>query len=410
MREAASALIKHVQNNDDVLVLVDSDCDGFTSAAILINYLYNLFPSWVENKVHYILHSGKQHGLNDHIQDILEDNLYRLILIPDAGTNDTDACEKLNKLNTDIIIMDHHLKEQDNPYAIIINNQIQNYPNKELSGAGVTWQFCRYIDSILNVNYADKYLDLVALGLCADMMSMTSLETKHLVNKGFKNVTNPFFALLAQKNEFSMKGKINHTSVAFYIAPYINAICRSGTIEEKTLVFESMLYHKAFKELLSTKRGHYLGETERLVDQAIRAAINVKSRQTKAQDIGMERLEEKIENEHLLDHKVIFFKLEPGEIDRNIAGLCANKIMAKYQRPVMVLTRCENEIVSMKNGFTIEAKTQVTYEGSARGCDKIDIDDFKAICAETGLTNYLIGHPNAFGASIDTNKIQTFLL
>ena len=67
MREAASALIKHVQNNDDVLVLVDSDCDGFTSAAILINYLYNLFPSWVENKVHYILHSGKQHGLNDHI-------------------------------------------------------------------------------------------------------------------------------------------------------------------------------------------------------------------------------------------------------------------------------------------------------------------------------------------------------
>jgi len=67
MREAASALIKHVQNNDNTLVLVDSDCDGFTSAAILINYLYNLFPSWVENKVHYILHSGKQHGLNDHI-------------------------------------------------------------------------------------------------------------------------------------------------------------------------------------------------------------------------------------------------------------------------------------------------------------------------------------------------------
>jgi len=301
--------------------------------------------------------------------------------------------------------MDHHLKEQDNPYAIIINNQIQEYPNKELSGAGVTWQFCRYIDSILNVNYADKYLDLVALGLCADMMSMTSIETKHLVNKGFKNVTNPFFALLAQKNEFSMKGKINHTSVAFYIAPYINAICRSGTIEEKTLVFESMLYHKAFKELLSTKRGHYLGETERLVDQAIRAAINVKSRQTKAQDIGMQRLEEKIENEHLLDHKVIFFKLEPGEIDRNIAGLCANKIMAKYQRPVMVLTRCENEIISIKNGFTIEAKTQVTYEGSARGCDKIDIDDFKAICAETGLTNYLIGHQNAFGASINVGKI-----
>ena len=409
MRKSASTLIQHIQNNDNALIIVDSDCDGFTSSAILINYLYSLFPSYVENKIHYILHSGKQHGLNDHIEELLEDNQYKLIIIPDAGTNDTIACKKLYERSKDVIIMDQHLKEQDNPYAIIINNQIQDYPNKEFSGAGVTWQFCRYIDLILNTSYADNFLDLVALGLCADMMSMTSLETKHLINKGFKNVTNPFFYSLAQKNEYSMKGKINHTSVAFYIAPYVNAICRSGTIEEKTLVFESMLYHKAFKELPSTKRGHYLGETERLVDQAIRTAINVKSRQTKAQDAGMERLEEKINNEHLLNHKVILFRLEPGEIDKNIAGLCANKIMAKYQRPVMVLTRCENEIISTDKISNLSVRTHITYEGSARGCDKIDIDDFKELCAETGLTNYLIGHPNAFGASLDTNKIQTFL-
>lgn len=83
----------------------------------------------------------------------------------------------------------------------------------------------------MQTHYADKYIDLVALGLCADMMSMTSVETKHLVNKGFQYPKNPFFVNLAQKNEFSMKGKINHTSVAFYIAPYINAICRSGTVE-----------------------------------------------------------------------------------------------------------------------------------------------------------------------------------
>ena len=100
---------------------------------------------------------------------------------------------------------------------------------------------------------------MVALGNCADMMSMTSIETKHLINKGFQNLKNPFFVHLVEKNEYSMKGKINHTSVAFYIAPYVNAICRSGTIEEKTLVFESMLKHKAFITLPSTKRGHLLG-------------------------------------------------------------------------------------------------------------------------------------------------------
>ena len=111
MRKAASTLIKHIQKNNDILIIVDSDCDGFTSSAIFINYLYSLFPSYVENKIHYILHSGKQHGLNDHIEDILEDKQYQLIIIPDAGTNDTAACKKLHERNIDIIIMDHHLKE-----------------------------------------------------------------------------------------------------------------------------------------------------------------------------------------------------------------------------------------------------------------------------------------------------------
>jgi len=63
------------------------------------------------------------------------------------------------------------------------------------------------------------------------MMSMTSIETKHIENKGFQNLKNPFFVHLAEKNAYSMKNKINHMSVAFYIAPYINAICRSGSIE-----------------------------------------------------------------------------------------------------------------------------------------------------------------------------------
>jgi hypothetical protein len=58
-----------------------------------------------------------------------------------------------------------------------------------------------------------------------------------------------------------MNNKINHTSVAFYIAPYINAICRSGTTQEKELIFKSMLKYKAFKILPSTKQGHFLGDT-----------------------------------------------------------------------------------------------------------------------------------------------------
>lgn len=126
------------------------------------------------------------------------------------------------------------------------------------------------------------------------MMSMKSIETKHLINKGFHNVKNPFFYNLAEKNSYSMNNKINHTSVAFYIAPYINAICRSGTLEEKKIVFESMLTYKAFNIVPSTKRGHSIGDTETIVEQAMRVVTNVKNRQTKAQDNGLDLLEKKI--------------------------------------------------------------------------------------------------------------------
>ena len=40
-------LIKHIAQNDKVLIQIDSDCDGYTSAALLINYLNCLFPSFV---------------------------------------------------------------------------------------------------------------------------------------------------------------------------------------------------------------------------------------------------------------------------------------------------------------------------------------------------------------------------
>ena len=58
-------LMRHVQASHDTILVVDSDADGFTSAAIFLNYMYELFPAWVQNNVSYIMHNGKQHGLND---------------------------------------------------------------------------------------------------------------------------------------------------------------------------------------------------------------------------------------------------------------------------------------------------------------------------------------------------------
>ena len=406
LKSAAAKLIGCIAHGSNAIVIVDSDCDGFTSSAVLINYLHDLFPAWVENNLTWFLHSGKQHGLSDFPFDTIDQ--YQLFLIPDASSNDYEYHSSLREAGKDIIVLDHHEAEKVSKDAIIINNQLCDYPNKHMSGVGVVWQFCRYLDNLLNKDYANKYLDLVALGMDADMMSMKSIETKHLINKGFEQVQNPFFSAMAEKNAYSMNNEITPISVAFYIAPYVNAITRSGTMEEKNIVFQSMLKFKAFEKILSNKRGRKPGEMEALYVQAIRTATNVKNRQTRAQDKGLEFLENMIEKNNLLDNKVLLFLLEPGDIDRNTAGLIANKLMAKYQRPCCILTKVTEisggDMMPLKDGDTEikfnPTELKVSYQGSARGCDKTGITKFKDICEQTGCIMFAEGHQGAFGLGI----------
>lgn len=402
LKEGAAALIKTIYVNDPALIIVDCDCDGFTSAALLINYLYSIFPTWTENNLHYYLHEDKEHGLGDCIDWILE-RYFPLVICPDSSSNDYAYHQQILKHGGKVLILDHHEAERISPYAIVLNNQLSTYPNKELSGVGITWQFCRFLDKLLNKNIANNFLDLVALGDMADMMSLQSIETKHLILKGFQqeNLKNPFIYGIAKKNSYSLGDRVTPMGAAFYIAPFVNAMVRSGTLEEKELLFKSMLINEAFKIIPSNKRGHKPGDMEKLVEQALRTATNVKNRQTRAQDAAMELIEGRIEKENMMEHKVLLFLMEPGQIDRNIAGLCANKIMAKYQRPVCILTQ-KQEVDQLGSSY-------LTYQGSARGCDKVGINNFKDICVETGAIMYAEGHQGAFGLGIAAEKINDFI-
>lgn len=164
LKNAATALILAIKNNTTAYIISDSDCDGFTSSALLINYLHILFPTWVQTKLIYKMHTGKQHGLEDFIDEIQE-NKIKLVICPDSSSNNYEQHSRIKKYGGTVIVLDHHLADFVSKDAIVINNQLSNYPNKELSGVGVTWQFCRYIDEILQTNYANQFIDLVALGL-----------------------------------------------------------------------------------------------------------------------------------------------------------------------------------------------------------------------------------------------------
>lgn len=381
-------LIKHIAQNDRVLLQIDSDCDGYTSAAVLMNYLNCLFPSFVQNNIIYRIHTGKQHGI---ILDTVPTDV-KLVIAPDSSSNDYDEHRALKEQGVDVLVIDHHEADKISECACVINNQLCDYPTKSLSGVGMVYKFCSRIDEFMNVDYADQFLDLVALGLIADMMDLRDFETKHLITRGLENIRNPYFYGMVKKNEFSLRDGITPIGVAFYIAPYVNATIRMGDHNEKMMLFESMLDFRGYEQIPSTKRG-CKGQMETRVEQACRNSTNIKNRQAKVRDSALEAIERIIKDKGLLDNKILVIKLdEKMSVDRNLTGLIANQLMAKYQRPVLLLN-----------------KTALGWEGSGRGYDKSRFDNLREFLNESGLVMYAEGHANALGVGIQDEKFNTFI-
>ena len=250
-----------------------------------------------------------------------------------------------------------------------------------------------------NTEYAAKYIDLAALGNLSDMMSYKSLETRAIVKKGLENINNPFFYYMVEKNKFSINkmGGVNYMSMAFYVTPFINAMVRSGTMEEKDLIFKSFLKMYAFEKIESGKRGHK-GEMVPRVEEAVRICANVKARQTKLQDAAMTLLEQRIRDQHLTENGIIILLCEPGEIEKNLAGLVANKIQAKYQHPCYILTKSKGK-----------DDKEYYYRGSGRNYSMSENQDLRQLALDTGLPEYVQGHANAHGLGIAESKIQEFI-
>lgn len=392
IKEGASLLVKHISQNNKVMLQIDSDCDGFTSFAVFMNYLNNLFPAFVQNNIVYKTHKGKSHGID--INEIPKDT--KLVIALDASSNEYEIHQKLREAGMDVLIIDHHEATKVSPDACVINNQLCDYPNKSLSGVGMVYKFCCYLDQLLGVDHANKYLDLVALGMIADMMDLRYFETKHLIQLGCENIRSPFIKMMMARNEYSIKGQLTPFTVGFYIAPYINAVARVGTQEETLLLAESMLEYRAYEQIPSTKRG-CSGQTESRVEQACRTANNVRNRQNKARDVSTEFVDKLIETNNLLDNKILVVQAPKANgLDTNITGLIGNQTSAKYQHPVLILNERNHD-------------GEIWWEGSARGLSDSELTNFKEFLMNTGLVEYAEGHPNAFGVGIKDYNIQKFI-
>lgn len=382
-------LLKHINKNSVIGVCVDSDVDGFTSSAIIINYLWRVWP---DLDIRYYLHTNKEHGID---LDLL-DNDIEFLIVPDASSNEADIHKILYDKGIDILIIDHHNAEGYSPWACVINNQISDYPNKDLSGAGMVYKFCCYLDKVLNVEYADDYVDLAVFGIIADVMDLRQFETRQMIIKAINNFRSPFLNILASANSFQSGIQLTPKTFSWTMAPAVNAICRMGSTEDKKIVFEAMLEKMADNEIPSTKRGHK-GETELLAEQAARVAKNVKAGQDRARDRLCEQFEELIESKNLLENKILALKMpDSTQEDRNITGLVANKLMGKYQRPVLVLSKKVLEDGS------------IHWAGSGRnGGD--GLESFQKFLIDSELVDWAQGHDNAFGVSIPDENFATLI-
>ena len=83
-----------------------------------------------------------------------------------------------------------------------------------------------------------------------------------------KEFKNPFLKTMVEKDKFHFEGQqLSPFNIAWYIAPFLNAISRSGTLQEKQVVFESMIeFFLSYQTVPSTKRG-CSGQVETRVDK-----------------------------------------------------------------------------------------------------------------------------------------------
>lgn len=308
MKEGVERLRKAIDNGEKIGVLIDPDVDGQLSAALIVKFLLRF-----TNNLTYFFHVGKGHGLvqnkeKDIVQQIIHSEV-KLIIIPDAGSNDSGQCGILKSVGTDILILDHHEISTPNPYAIIINHHLGEGLNTALSGTGVTHKFVQSCAESWNIDLGDLYYDLVATSIISDICDLTTLENRAYIKYGFEHITDPMLELMFAK--FNRKGN-NPIGVSWGTAPPINSLCRGDDQQAKIDFFMALV-----------------GKGD--MDNGVSVARKAHNEQSKI----VKTIYEEIEPDLDRNHKVMIGYTT--EEYKGYTGLIANKITGNFGKPALVL-------------------------------------------------------------------------
>lgn len=352
--KAATILLLHVEFGTKIGILFDTDSDGITSGAIMYRYLKHLGADPVT-----FINKGKLHGLQPDDLDKYKD--CRLLIIVDSldGTVDNYINVQKDSEITDIIVLDHHAINPDMPYdqyVTLVSSQ-RDYGNPQLSGAGVTWKFCKYLDSLRKDNFADSLADLATVGIVSDMMDMSVPENRYIASQGFREICNP--ALKKIGGGFNWDSK----AVAFSVSPIVNSANRVDENQEAMMAF------------ISDDNSEVLSH--------IRVLKKCKDNQNKEVDRLIPLIQSQIDEQ--LDKKCFWIQIESSY---GIGGLIANKLLGQYKRPIIIVQDYGD-----------------VYAGSMRG---IGVEDFRQLVNDSGLAS-ASGHELASGIRLSKKNKDALL-
>ena len=356
-----------IESNKKIVLICDSDCDGYCATTIAYQFL--VYHGVSTHDIIILFHDGKQHGLSKDIltqlNEVVAENDVSLLWIPDAGTNDVDACNYYAECyGIEILITDHHeFSRTDNDNVTVINNQAanQNVTNRNLCGTGVTHKVISAYCEQHNSKFHQSVIDLVALATIGDVMDMRNLENRTIIKWGLKHINNPFLRVMCEK--FISDSETTPTTLAWNVIPKINAVCRSNDEDLKIELFDALAMDYYSESLIN----------------------DIKSCHNKQREETDALYQEILKSQPLSDEDVKIF-LAPNT---PYTGLIASKLSEHFNCPCMVVH-----------------ENPKSYTGSLRSpCD------MRTKLSESGLLFMCAGHEQACGVGWgkwNTKKLSTY--
>ena len=369
-----AAAVEHLQQTiargDPICIWGDFDVDGQTSTALLVSLLRGLGA-----KVDYYIPNRltEGHGIGAESLGRVLKNGARLILSCDTGIEAHEAVAQVHEAGAAIIITDHHdLGETLPPAEAVINPKRlpAEHRLRELPGVGVAYKLAEALTRAEGRDaLAEDLLDLVALGIVADVATQTG-DTRYLLQRGLESLRHserPGLVTLIKIANLE-QSRLTAEHIGFWLGPRLNALGRLGDANQAV-------------ELLTT---HDLGRARILAAQL--DALNER-RKMLVERTMVQALSQLADTPSLADYNAIV--LAAGEWHPGIIGIAASRLSDQFARPAILLTE--------RDGL---------LRGSARSVAGCDIH--QAIRTQAHLLESFGGHPMAAGLALHARHLADF--